>query len=53
MKLLTIITSNVIQIDPTVRIMEQGCIPRLSGQGKIDTAKVAYIASLYNVLNLS
>lgn len=41
MKLLTIITLNVIQIDPTVRITEQGCIARLSGQGKIDTAKIA------------
>lgn len=53
MKLLTIITLNVIQIDPTVIIMEQGCIARLSGQGKIDTTKKAYATSLYNVLNLS
>lgn len=52
MKLLTIITLNVIQIDPTVRITELGCIARLSGQGKIDTAKKAYTTSLYNVLNL-
>lgn len=53
MKLLTVITLNVIWIDPAVRIMEQGCIVRLSGQGKIDTAKKAYTASLYNVLNFS
>lgn len=53
MKLLTVITFNVIQIDSTVGIRGQGCIVRLSGQGKIDTAKIAYPASLYNVLNLS
>lgn len=53
MKLLIIITLNVIWVDQTVRIMEQGCIARLSGQGKIDTAKIAYTAYLYNVLNLS
>lgn len=45
MKLLTLITLNVIQIDPTGRIMEEGCIAGLSGQGKIDTAKKAYTAS--------
>lgn len=53
MKLLTKITLNVIWIDPAVGIMEQGCIARLLGQGKIDTAKIAYTAYLYNVLNLS
>lgn len=45
MKLLTIITLNVIQIDPAGKIMEEGCIAGLSGQGKIDTAKKAYTAS--------
>lgn len=45
MKLLTVITSNVIHIDPTGRIIEEGCIAGLSGQGKIDTAKKAYTAS--------
>lgn len=45
MKLLTLITLNVIQIDPTGRIMEGGCIAGLPGQGKIDTAKKAYTAS--------
>jgi len=39
------LTLNVIQIDPTGRIMEKGCIAGLSGQGKIDTGKKAYTAS--------
>lgn len=41
MKLFTIIT--LIQIDPTGRIMEEGCVVGLSG--KIDTARKAYTTS--------
>lgn len=34
MKLLTVITLNVIHIDSTGRIIEEGCIAGLSGQEK-------------------
>jgi len=45
MKLLTVITLNVIHIVLSARIIEEKCIAGLSGQGKIDTAKKAYRAS--------
>lgn len=45
MKLLTIITLNVIWIDPAGGIMEERYIAGLSRQGKIDTAKKACTTS--------
>lgn len=45
MKLLTVINLNVIQIDPTERIMEEGRVVGLSGQGKIHNAKKASTTS--------